>query len=59
MHAADRAEILTFIEQCRINSGRRAILETFFVKTSQDRFSLCPIKGPWRRRPWGRRYGRG
>jgi hypothetical protein len=51
MHAADRAEVLAFIEQRRINSGRRAILETFFVKTRQDRFSLCPIKGPRRRRP--------
>jgi hypothetical protein len=44
MHAADRAEILAFIEQRRINSGRGAILETFFVKTSQDRFSFCPIQ---------------
>jgi hypothetical protein len=59
MHAADRAEILAFIEQRRINSGRRAVLESFFVKTCQDRFSFCPIKGPRRRRPRGRRYDRG
>jgi hypothetical protein len=36
MHTADRAEILAFIEQRRINSGRGAILETFFVQTRQD-----------------------
>jgi hypothetical protein len=40
MHAADRAAILAFIEQRRINSGWGAILETFFVKTSHDRFSF-------------------
>jgi hypothetical protein len=56
MHAANRAEVLAFIEQRRINSGWRTILESFFVKTSQDRFSFCPIKGPRRRRPRGRRY---
>src|SRR5437868_11626195 len=59
IHGANRAVILAFIEQRRINSGCGAILETFFVQTSQDRFSFCPIKGPRRRRPRGRRYGWG
>jgi hypothetical protein len=31
IHGADRAEILPFIEQRRINSGGRAILEAFAV----------------------------
>jgi hypothetical protein len=31
IHGANRAVILAFIEQRRINSGWRTILETFFV----------------------------
>jgi len=36
MHAADRAKILPFIEQRRINSSWGAILEAFFMEASQD-----------------------
>src|SRR5437879_12965274 len=57
IHGANRAVILAFIEQRRINSGWVAILETFFVKTSQDRFSVCPTEGPRRRRSRGHSYG--
>jgi len=46
--------ILAFIEQRGINSGGRAVLEAFFVKTSQDRFSFCRFEGSGRRRPRGR-----
>jgi hypothetical protein len=34
IHGANRAVILAFIEQGRINSGWRAVLKTLFVKTS-------------------------
>src|ERR1019366_1624618 len=36
MHGANRAVIVPFIEQRRINSGWGAILEPFSVKMSQD-----------------------
>ena len=40
IHGANRAEILSFIEQRRINSGGRAILEAFSVQMRQDRFAF-------------------
>src|SRR5215467_225730 len=57
IHGANRAVILAFVEQRRINSGWGAILETFFVQTSQDRFSFCPTEGPRWPRPRGCRPG--
>src|ERR1700694_265096 len=53
IHAADGAEIFPFIEQRRINSGWRAILEAFFVQMSQDRFAFCRTERARRRRPRG------
>jgi hypothetical protein len=49
IHGANRAVILAFIEQHRVHSGGRAVLEAFFVKTSQDRFSFCRFEGSGRR----------
>src|ERR1019366_7524508 len=37
IHGADRAVILSFIEQRRINSGWRAILEALSMEMRQDR----------------------
>src|SRR5713101_1822355 len=50
MHGANRAVILAFIEQCRINSGWRAILEAFFVQTRQDNLSFRRAQCACRRR---------
>src|SRR5260370_24984590 len=51
IHGADRAEILSFIEQRRINSGGRAILEAFSMQMCQDRFAFRWSKSAWRWRP--------
>src|ERR1035441_8675834 len=40
MHGANRAVIVPFVEQRRINSGWRAILESFSVQMRQDRFAF-------------------
>jgi hypothetical protein len=40
IHGADRAVILPFIEQRRINSGGRTILESFSMQMRQDRFAF-------------------
>src|SRR5260370_12307245 len=48
IHGADRAEILSFIEQRRINSGGRAILEAFSMQMCQDRFAFRWSKSAWR-----------
>jgi hypothetical protein len=50
LHGADRAEILSFIEQRRINSGWRAIPEAFAMQLCQDRFAFRRSKSTWRRR---------
>src|SRR3984893_2473246 len=54
IHGANRAVILAFIEQRRINSGWRTILETFFVQTSQNRIPFRRVECACRRRPRGR-----
>src|SRR5260370_40727451 len=51
IHGAYRAVILAFIEQRRINSGWRTILETFFVQTRQNRIPLRRAECACRRRP--------
>src|SRR5207302_7603271 len=51
MHGANRAVILAFIEQRRINSGWRAILEAFFVQTRQYRLAFRRAQCACRRRP--------
>src|ERR1700693_3960037 len=51
IHGTDRAVILSFVEQRGINSGWRAILETFVVKMSQDRFAFRRTECTCRRRP--------
>src|SRR5260370_24924531 len=51
IHGADRAEILSFIEQRRINSGGRAILEAFSMQMCQDRFAFRWSKSAWRGMP--------
>jgi hypothetical protein len=51
IHGANRAVILAFIEQRRINSGWRTILETFFVQTSQNRIPFRRAECACRRRP--------
>src|ERR1019366_8578698 len=51
MYAADRAKILPFIEQRRINSSWGAILEAFFMEASQDGFPFRWTKCPRRGRP--------
>src|SRR6266436_1426676 len=51
IHGANRAVILAFIEQRRINSGWRAILEAFFVQTRQDRLPFRWAECTCRRRP--------
>src|SRR5450755_2694368 len=51
IHGADGAEILSFIEQRRINSGWRAILEAFAMQMCQDRCAFRWSKSAWRARP--------
>jgi hypothetical protein len=51
VHGADRAVILSFIEQGRINSGGRAILKPFFVEISEDLLAFRRSKGACRPRP--------
>jgi hypothetical protein len=52
IRGANRAVILAFIEQCRINRSWRAILEAFGVKMRQDRFAVCWLQCAYRRRSW-------
>jgi hypothetical protein len=48
VHGADRAVVLPFIEQGRINRGGRAILEAFSVEMGQDRRAFRRTEGAYR-----------
>src|SRR5947207_969986 len=51
IHRSNRTVIFPFIEQRRINSGWRAILEAFFVQARQHHLSFHLVECACRRRP--------
>jgi hypothetical protein len=48
VHGADRAVVLPFIEQGRVNRGGRAILKAFSVEMGQDRRAFRRTQGAYR-----------
>ena len=48
VHGADRAVVLPFIEQGRVNRGRRAILKAFSMEMGQNRRAFRRTQGAYR-----------
>ena len=59
IHRCESSSDSPFIQQGRIHSGWRAVLKTFFVKTSQDRVTFGETQSTCRCRPRWDLLGRG